>query len=570
MLPAAELNDGARLARAGRLEDALVHFAGAAEADPGSAVAQFELAIVLTLLGRHPEALPCYQKAVRLRPGHAEAHFRLGVALGLADRDEEALASFERALALRPGHAESHFNRGLVLARLLRAEEAMQSFERASAARPDFPDAHWHCAMQLQRLGSLEPALERYDKALTVDPRSVPALAGSAVALGHLGRYREALERLERASALEPGNAEIHIDRGNALRGMQRYPDALRCYEQALTLEPGASRARWNQGLTLLLLGEFDAGWPLYESRFEVPGLSARRRDCALPLWRGEPLRGKSILLTAEQGYGDTIQFCRFLGLIRDAGAEVALEAPERLTALLSSLGSDYRIVAAGDTEAALDFHCPLGSLPGLLGIRAETLPACVPYLRASGPLVQHWRERLEPIRGFRVGIGWQGNPAPEQTWARGRSIPLEMFGALAEIPGVRLISLQKGPGTEQLAAVEFRERVVSFGDELDGGRDAFVDSAAAIANLDLVVTSDTSIAHLAGALGAPVWIALQAVPDWRWLLERADSPWYPTARLYRQPRPGNWAAVFERIVADLRSLLPSGQPSTGPRAILS
>jgi hypothetical protein len=276
-------------------------------------------------------------------------------------------------------------------------------------------------------------------------------------------------------------------------------------------------------------------------------------RDYPQPLWTDlECLAGKVFFAYAEQGFGDTLQFCRYVNLLQMRAAKVILEVPRPLKRLLRSLNGNAEVIGRGESIPPFDSHGPLMSLPLAFGTDLGSIPADVPYIRAEPQAIVRWSEKLRPVHGLKVGIAWQGNPQPEQSWARGRSVPLKAFRPLALLPGVSLISLQKGPGTEQLAAADFAGRIIILGDELDSGTDAFVDTAAVMAILDLVITSDTSITHLAGAMGVPVWLALQAVPSWHWMLERMDSPWYPTMRLFRQPRPGDWGTVFEEIARAL------------------
>jgi hypothetical protein len=267
------------------------------------------------------------------------------------------------------------------------------------------------------------------------------------------------------------------------------------------------------------------------------------------PRWTGrEALAGRSIVLWAERGLGDTLQFSRYVNVVRTLEANVLLQVQPALKRFMQDQFPGVPVIAAGDSAEIPDFHCPLVSLPGALGTTLNTIPTDVPYLRADAAAAARWRERLPRQAPLMIGIAWQGNPDAERNWARGRSIPLQAFESLARLPQVQLVSLQNGVGKEQLLSVAFRERVLSLGDDVDAGPDAFIDTAAVIAGLDLVVSCDTSVAHLAGALGVPVWLALHFTSEWRWFLGRADSPWYPTMRIFRQQRPDDWAGVFREI----------------------
>jgi hypothetical protein len=305
-----------------------------------------------------------------------------------------------------------------------------------------------------------------------------------------------------------------------------------------------------------LLTGDFERGWAEYQWRWKAE--QCQWRDFSQPLWDGRPLEGRTILLHAEQGLGDTIQFVRYAALVKQRGGGVVVECPTPLLSLLASCERIDRLMGRGDELPAFDLQAPLLSLPGIFHTSLDTIPADGPYLFADPGLVGRWRQELGGIAGFKIGIAWQGNPKNPDD--RNRSIPLSDFEPLAGCSAVRLLSLQKEAGTEQLQKVAGRFPVIDLGSRLDEAAGAFMDTAAVMMNLDLVVTSDTAIAHLAGALGVPVWVAISFVPDWRWLLDRSDSPWYPTMRLFRQTRLGDWAGVFEEIKAALCVQLRSAE----------
>jgi hypothetical protein len=333
-----------------------------------------------------------------------------------------------------------------------------------------------------------------------------------------------------------PRDAQAQGNLGGVLKELGRPVEALDCYRAALRLHPDDPVLHVNLGIALLLAGRFDAGWEEYEWRFRAG--AARIPPCTQPRWNGEELAGRTLLIRAEQGIGDTIQFCRYVTMAAARGP-VALEVQPGLRHLVRDLPA--RIIEAGGVLPVFDLWCPLLSLPPLLGMQAPAPP----YLTADADRVAAWRDRIG-VHGRRIGIAWQGNPASAAE--RGRSIPLREFLPLAQIPGVRLISLQKHHGLEQFAGVPDGVRIETLDDDFDAGPDAFIDTAAVMQCLDMVITSDTSVAHLAGALGRPVWVGLQHVPDWRWLLEGEDCLWYPTMRLFRQTKRGDWGGVFARM----------------------
>ena len=332
--------------------------------------------------------------------------------------------------------------------------------------------------------------------------------------------------------------------------------EALACFDRALALKAEYAQAHLNRALILLVRGNWEQGWPDYEYRQKTDRIAASRYDC--PLWNGEPLAGQTIVLRCEQGLGDTIQFARYARLLKQRGATVVLECQKALVPLMQSCPGIDHLVTAADERPAVDVQVPLLSLPRIFKTDVDNVPADIPYLHAAPALVEHWRQRIRGLAGLKVGIQWQGSRGFRSD--RYRSFPLRCFASLAELGDVQLVSLQKGDGTEQIAAAGFT--VLDLADELDVASGPFMDTAALMKNLDLVITCDTAIGHLAGALGVAVWVALPLAPDWRWLLGRDDTPWYPTMRLFRQTRLDDWSDVFQRIRAALLERRPGDRGS--------
>lgn len=328
-------------------------------------------------------------------------------------------------------------------------------------------------------------------------------------------------------------------------------------FDRGLAVAPDHAPTLWGKALLLLAMGELAQGWPLYEARLRLDYLHEYRRAFAMPRWSGvEDIAGRSILIHAEQGLGDTLQFCRYLRLLEAAGARVVFEVQPQLAELMRSLGLRGTLITRGEPVPRTDYQCPLLSLPLALGTRLDSIPGGAPYVHADADRVAAWRQRLGAMPGLKIGLNWQGKPeAEKQAWIRGRSYPLACAAPLARLRGVSLISLQKGAAASQRNHAEFGGALAEVIDPEDTGPQAMMETAALISALDLVITSDTAVAHLAGALGAPAWIVLHADPDWRWLLERSDSPWYPTLRLFRQSRRGDWTGVFESVAREAASL---------------
>jgi hypothetical protein len=362
-----------------------------------------------------------------------------------------------------------------------------------------------------------------------------------------LGRLEEALESYARARAIKPDYAEALYNQGNALVMLGRHREALASYERALAIKPDHAEAQWNQGLARLRLGDFRAGWKQYEWRWQRPDGVKSQRSFAQPVWTGQQsLQGKTILLHAEQGLGDTIQFVRYATLVARRGAKVMLEVQRTLKGLLARVEGVAGIVGRGEELPAFDLHCPLLSLPLAFGTELSSIPASVPYLAATDDRIETWSARLPPRKGLRVGIAWSGNAKHKDD--RNRSIALARLAHLFAAPGVQFVSLQKDARDGEAEVLRDIPGFLDLGPELKD----FADTAALISLIDLVISVDTSTAHLAGAMGKPVWVLLPFSPDWRWLLEREDSPWYPTARLFRQPMIGDWESVIGRMRREL------------------
>ncbi len=546
---------GAALRELGRLSDAVASFDQAIALEPNYVEAYNGRGISLRQLERTAEALASFERALALQPDAAELHNNRGNVLRRLQRLPEALASFERAIALQPRFVQAYNNRGLVLQALHRYEAAAASYERALALQPDDADVHNNLGALQYELGQPAAALASWRRALALQPRMDGVHGNLSNALRDLERPEEALAESELAIREAPAAAVNHCNRGNALSDLGRRAEALASYDRAVELDPRYALAHFNKGLCLLLMGEFAQGLRLYEWRKRLGSYAALASSA--PVWLGaEDIAGKTLLVHADQALGDTIQFCRYAQRAAQRGAQVVLAVQPQLRELLTGLGPTIRIVARGAQPPAHDFHCALMSLPLAFGTTLGDIPASVPYLAAEPLRAAHWRRRLGEA-GFKVGIVWQGSRKRIDV---GRSVPLEMFGRLASVAGVRLISLQKGAALDQLQAAPKDLRVEGLGEEFDAGPQAFLDSAAVMTQLDLIITCDTALAHLAGALGRPTWIALKHVPDWRWLLERSDSPWYPSVRLFRQSRRGDWESVFAAMRAELVGVAAGAQ----------
>jgi Flp pilus assembly protein TadD len=496
--------------------------------------------------GQLAEAGQVYQQILAVAPAHPDALHMMGVLRLQMSQPDQALQWIERAISANgskavrtapvanSAFAAFHLHHAHALLALGRASEAIAACRIALQLKRGNAEAHQVLGHALTDTGDYAGALEAYQAAARLQPHLPDLLNNLGTALHHANRLEEAARTLTRAHGREPRDPGILLNLSSVQRDLGWFEQAEARLAAASRIAPDDPRVRYNQALLLLLLGRFELAWPGWEERFRAGAVPAR--TLGKPRWRGEKLAGRTLLIHAEQGLGDTIQFCRFPF---PADGTVIFEVQPRIARLLASLKDAPGIFRAGETLPPYDLECPLMSLPAIRGTTEATIPATNPYLFAEPDAVERWHARLGE-NGFRVGIAWQGNLARREDG--GRSIRLEHYLPLASVPGVRLISLQKDVGTEQLAP---SMPIESLGEDFDSGPDGFIDTAAVMMNLDLVITSDTAVAHLAGALGRPVWVALRAVPDWRFMLQRTDSPWYPTMRLFRQTARDAWGPVF-------------------------
>lgn len=532
--------------QSGRPQEAIELLTRALSVNPNSADAHFNRGVALGELERPGEALASYERAIALRPDYADAYFNRGVALAELDRPAEALDSYERAIALKPDYAEACNNRGIALVRLGRRAEAVASYERAIALKPAYASAYNNLGNALNELERRTEALACFDRAISLRPEYAEACNNRGIVLGDLERHAEALASFERAIALRPDYAEAHYNRGNALRELHRHAEAVDSYERAIALKPDYASAHWNLADCRLLLGDFALGWKEYEWRWKLDQREHVKRDFPQPLWLGaEPVAGKIVLLHCELGLGDTLLFCRYARKVAALGAKVVLEVQPPLLRLLADLEGVTEIVGSGAPLPAFDCHCPLMSLPLAFRTGVHDVPAQVPYVRSDPGRVAAWQAILGEQRRSRVGLVWSGSTAlknDRRSMALAQMLPLVREWA-------EWVSLQKEVREDEKALLTSRADLRHFGAELKD----FADTAALVELMDVVVTIDTSVANLAGAMGKVVWILLPYDPhDWRWMLDREDSVWYPTARLFRQPAAGDWASVVRRVDEEL------------------
>jgi len=554
---------------------------------PDNPEALNNLGNILQDQGKIADAKACFERALTLNPNYADAWSNLGTVFRDVDELEKARACFIKALELKPNYPNACCNLGAVLLDLGELNEAMVFLERALALNPDYGEAMRNMGTAFQEQDKLEDATACYRRVLELDPTNTKTLNNLGTVLLDQGKLEEAKECFEqalaidpknsesvsnlgtvladqgmleagrdcqiRALALKPENAEACNNLGTALLDEGRVEEAQALLSRSIALKPKNPEAQMNQALVQLLQGNYAAGWPNYEARcWQKKGAP---RSFPQPVWRGKALAGERILLHSEQGLGDSLQFLRYLPLVKAAGGTVILDVKPRLRRLAELIPGIDHLVSTGDELPPFDWHCPLMSLALAFGTRVDTIPATVPYLQVPSAAAEKAAALVWDKDRLRVGIAWAGNPT--QAKDRFRSMPLTALAPLFELESVHFYSLQMGHGVEQLAAMQtgLSSRNLLEISDLAPATDDMADTAAQMAHLDLVITVDTSVAHLAGALARPTWLLLSHAPDWRWLLEREDSPWYPTARLFRQSRAGDWPGVVERVRAELAAL---------------
>jgi tetratricopeptide (TPR) repeat protein len=538
------LQQAVALHQQGRLDDAEKIYARILKSAPSHFDALHLLGALRLQTGKVGEAYRLLAAALEVEPRSADALTNLGLALRAMNRNAEALTRFEQALALVPTHVEARNNRGLLLLIEHRAEEALASFDAVLRLEPRHL-ARLNRGNALVELGRLEEAIAEYDRALAMFPNHPGALFNRGNALHGMGRYDEAIAAFDRALASAPQHAESWNNRAIALYALNRHADALASCARAIAARKDYPDAHHNEALSLLATGDFARGLPKYEWRLRTG--NSRPRALGRPLWLGEyPLSRKTILLHAEQGLGDSIQFVRYAPLLARAGAKVILEVQPELVDLLGAIDGAERVVARGEKLPAFDVHCPIPSLPLAFRTSLDSIPVEVPYLPAHDERIARWKPRIAALAKPVVALAWAGNPAHVND--RNRSIPLSRLDPLIATADVSFVSIQRDLRSGDAEILANHRRVAHFGGELAD----FADTAAVIALCDLVISVDTAVAHLAGAMGKPVFILLPFSSDWRWMLDRADSPWYPSARLFRQPKVQDWDSAIAQAQAKL------------------
>lgn len=546
--PACYNNRGMALKQLGRLEEATQSYQRALSLLPGFAQACSNLGSLLGDMGQLKEAKTYLDKAVKILPSLVDAHNNLGIVLGKLGQHEKSVASFEEAIRLNPGSAEVHNNYGHALQTAnqrspQKLEEARASYERALSLSPQYAQACSNLGTLLGELNKWEEGLSYLDRAIELQPDFAEAHNNRGILLGKLGRQEEAFTSFKQALQLNPNYAEAYNNYGYVLQEAHRYANAAANFDKAIALMPDYVAANFNKGLLQLLTGNFSEGWPQFEWRWKIP--EAKPIASRKPQWKGDfAIEGKTILLHAEQGLGDTLQFVRYVPMLHALGAKPVLQVQKPLIAVLASMDDAPQMITQEQSLPAHDCHVPLMSLPLAFKTELSTIPAQVPYIKADATKAAVWQQRLQGKRA--VGLVWAGNSNHKNN--HNRSIVLATVLEHAKTEGVTFVALQKDITLDERELLA-KHGALQFADELKD----FSDTAALIEALELVISVDTSVAHLAGAMGKPLWILLPFAPDFRWLVEGETTPWYPTAKLFRQSAKCDWVEVLQRVASTLK-----------------
>jgi tetratricopeptide (TPR) repeat protein len=535
------------LGELGEVEESISNYRRSAELRPNDPRALNDLGIALARHGKLSDAITTFQSALRISRDCTQVHHNLGVAFAQINKLDQAEASLRLAVGLKPDYAEGFLSLANTLVTLNKLEDAIDSYKKSVRIRPTSAETLSSLGLVLIKTKRAPEAIVALRQATRLKPDFEGGFNNLGLALCEEGRYLDAESAFEAALRINLRSVDAHSNLGNLFKEQGRLNKALMCYDIALSLSPECISARWNRSLALLQSGDFENGWREYESRW-LRGGGPCRRQMPTPEWDGSNLNHRTIFVYCEQGLGDVLQFVRYVSRLKDLGATIIVESPSPLMGILSTCRSIDHLMCEGEPVPDHDCHIPMMSLPRLVGTQLNSIPREIPYLFPDDNRIRYWRGVISQHRGFKIGIAWQGNP--HHQWDRHRSIELARFSQLAEIEGVSLISLQRGPGTEQLTSRRFP--LVVLLDPYVSDSDALLDTAAIMKSLDLIVTVDTATAHLAGAIGAEAWVLLSTLVDWRWLMGRADSPWYPTMRLFRQTDLGDWATPFGQIITEI------------------
>jgi tetratricopeptide (TPR) repeat protein len=544
--------------RAGQMAKAEAGYRKLIAADRGNGVIYTNLGVIYSQGQRWDEAIDQYQRALHQQPDYYEAHLNLGHTRRELGQWVEADQCYQQALALRPELVEVQVFRGMALLELGQPEAALACYQEVLAQKPKFPATYCQLGNLYQRQGNWQRAIEWYRRALELDPQGIDSYLQLASLYQSRDLFPEAIATYERVINIQPDHPQARGNLAVVWQCLGQFPEAATHYQQALAARPHYAEAQRNWGTLLLAMANFAGGWGAYEYRLRCSGSQLQHIPAQTPLWNRDWSFSGELVLLGEQGLGDAIQFARYARVLRQRGLRVSLQVYPKLCELLASLDPQIPVYPHGYAYPEGNrAYFPLMSLPGLLDTDLGSIPAATNYLSISKAKIDHWRAKLGPPRGLRVAIAWQGNPHTERGTLKGRSLSLAALAPLLELEGIEWVSLQKFAGSEQLDTCPQSDRFLAAQAEITANTD-WCTSGAIVLNCDVVITSDSALAHLAGALGVPTWVILPRWPEWRWLLDRPDSPWYPSLRLFRQTERGDWSGAIGAVAQALVTLLSS------------
>jgi tetratricopeptide (TPR) repeat protein len=494
--------------------------------------------------GHLQKAAGLYAEITRVQPDNSDALFMLGIINSQTGALNAAAEHFRKLIAVHPAHTGAYYNLGNVYRDQGQFNEAFNCYQKAIQLNPGYAEAYINIGIIFRMQGRFDEETACYQKAIQLNPRSAEAFFNLGHSFFQKEQFDKALACYEKVTLLNPQSAHAYMNLGLIFRIEGRNEEALACYRKAVQLDPEDAPAHWNLSNVLLLIGNYREGWEEFEWFRKTEDYSKRQRRFPQPLWDGSDIKGLTILLHAEEGFGDTLQFIRYAPLVAENGAKVIVESQKELTLLLKNVKGIQNVISHGSELPAFDIHCPLMSLPRVFGTTLQNIPAQIPYLFADPAKIKQWRERVQSDCHTKIGLVWSGGGLPFR-----KSCSLELFSPLANLQGITFYSLQKGEPGKRFKNAPAGMRLIDYADELHD----FADTAAFIETLDLIIAVDTAVAHLAGALGKTVWVLLPFVPDWRWMLNREDSPWYPSMRLFRQPALGDWKGIVSMIADALQ-----------------
>jgi tetratricopeptide (TPR) repeat protein len=553
--PYAYFNLGNVYAKKGDVDQAILCYEKAVRLNPQFADAYHNLAFLLQKKGCFDEAIDNYKMSLKLNPELIDAYYNIGTILQDRKQLDEAEAYYKMALRHDPAYVDSYYNLAGIYRDKEQFDDAVKYYQRALQFNTNLFDANLNLGVILGKKGDVDNAITYYQKAMQLNPNQIGIHNAIGSILREKGMLDEAIRHFRKELLIHPDNADAFCNMGNVLHEKRQMDEAISYYKKAMELNPEHIDAHWGFALTLLLQRDFPQGLREFEWRLKIHQLILKRHVYSEPMWNGSDISGKRILLISEQGIGDTIQFIRYVPLVAQRGAKIVVQCHKELTSLIRGMDNIEAVVSHDEHIEGFDTYCYLLSLPHIFNTIPETIPVRIPYVTADPVLRDKWKERFSDDDGkIRVGLVWSSNPKNTMLHYK-KSFSLHTFSPLTNFNGVTFYSLQKGEAAAEVKNPPVGMKLVDYTEEISD----FSDTSALIENLDLVISVDTAVAHLAGAMGKRVWTLLPFVPDWRWMLDREDSPWYPTMRLFRQPSGGDWAAVIAQVRDELLKLLGGG-----------